>query len=246
MDSEMREPPASDGVEEEHELVDIEDGLRFNSTLLHQRWVRESRSQRIDLIEDDPKHVGILVEYLYKNDFWVNGHPMISASNRQVADELAGLYVFAQRYLLDGMTALIVKKLEQRTLVHEPNDWLRAAEKIYSANSDNDTIFLTWLRASIIELKRLDYENPNQGLAKILDTWVAKGGKLAVAILHATEIFVLQTVAKQSSAIHKSLGIRNDEARRHTMAHPRCRGCFTRGQLDENHIFRMIPNYHLN
>ncbi|KAL8724972.1 MAG: hypothetical protein Q9181_006592, partial [Wetmoreana brouardii] len=176
----MEEGRAVGALYEVHNLPHIEDGWHFNSRLFTvtagpkcREWVvhedclkksrvfarmcesnfKEAHQRRIDLPEDDPVHIGFIIEYLYTGNIW----PKRDRSNNSDADNnnkagtmLVHLYLAADKYDLEGLKAVVVKKFphiwDSDYVVDMDWDWLPIAEIIYSSIPSDDTIFSKKLR----------------------------------------------------------------------------------------------------
>ncbi|KAL9010507.1 MAG: hypothetical protein Q9173_004568 [Seirophora scorigena] len=94
------------------------DGMQFH----------EAHHRQITLPDDDPTAVGMLVEYLYTQDFWAQEDPEAGASKHDSATKLAHMYLLANKYDLEGMKDLVTRKMRKYTELEKPAEWFSVAE----------------------------------------------------------------------------------------------------------------------
>lgn len=136
---------------------------------------KEAHERRITLPDDDPIDVGILVEYLYTNNFWAKGNPQAGVSKHDSAVKLAHLYILADKYDLEGMKDVVIAKIYQHTDIKAPQDWLTVAEIIYAGTPDTDTKFPRYLRSLVVNFMINHVVRESDGYNKVLEQWTAKG-----------------------------------------------------------------------
>lgn len=188
---------------------------------------KEAHERRITLPDDDPIDVGILVEYLYTNNFWSNGNPNPDVSNQDSALHLARLYILADKYDLEGMKAVVVTKIHKHTDIKAPQDWLTVAEIIYAAIPDTDTKFPRYVRSLLVRLMRVHIRSEGDGISKVLEQWTAKGGRLAVDISRATRKYWVWRVTGRKEALDRAWSSMISKKGLHDYNHEDCEdNCF--------------------
>ncbi|KAL8855313.1 MAG: hypothetical protein Q9178_008027 [Gyalolechia marmorata] len=145
---------------------------------------KEALEKRITLPEERPSLLGPIIEYLYTDDFWTEGHGPIDLSKRDKAFELAHLYVSAAQYGLEAMKDLIVAKLRRCSELNDLSNWLEVADIIYESNPSRDEPYPIYFRSLVVRL--LDATKMSAHLInETLENRIDMGGPLAVDIHRA-------------------------------------------------------------
>ncbi|KAL9595000.1 MAG: hypothetical protein Q9179_005159, partial [Wetmoreana sp. 5 TL-2023] len=167
---------------------------------------KESQTKQIALPDDDPKVVTAIIQYLYGGDFCNIGtdnlirgtfgaasvargtldEPAGNAAGTviEAADELAEVYVTVEKYQLQDLKVLLVKKFESITDVKSrPNSFLYAARKVYAGIPDSEDAYRTFFKNTAIQLNNPD--RMNKSVRKAFDDCMSFGGILAVDLAAA-------------------------------------------------------------
>ncbi|KAL8917672.1 MAG: hypothetical protein Q9172_005735 [Xanthocarpia lactea] len=147
---------------------------------------KEALEKRITLPEEQPRLLGPIIEYLYTDDFWTEGHGPIDLSKRDKAFELAHLYVSAAQYGLEAMKDLIAAKLRRCSELNDLSNRLEVADIIYEPNPSRDEPYPTYFRSLVVRLldaTKMSAHLVNETLENRIDT----GGPLPVDMHRAYE-----------------------------------------------------------
>ena len=148
---------------------------------------KEALEKRITLPEERPSLLGAIIEYLYTDDFWTEGHGQVDLSKRDKAFGLAHLYVSAAQYGLEAMKDLIVAKLRCCSELNDLSNWLEVADIIYESNPSRDEPYPIYFRSLVVRL--LDATKMSAHLVnETLENRIDMGGPLAVDIHRAYKI----------------------------------------------------------
>ena len=144
----------------------------------------EAETKKINLPDDDPKSVAMLVEYLYRGDYWPFKGPELETYRSQFENQIisemqpaADLYCLAAMYDLKDLQELVVEKMKILTPMTF-SSFMTLSEHIYN-NSDASGPFRTYCR-SVIE-----HCLPQISRGEWLSDQVARGGDLAVELFSA-------------------------------------------------------------
>lgn len=182
---------------------------------------KEAHERRIVLLDDDPTDVGVLVEYLYTQNFWANEDPDGNASKQDSALKLARLYLLADKYDLEGMKDITTKKIQQYTEIALPDQWLAVAESIYSATPDFDRRYPRLLCALVfnyMDSQQIEGKNGFDALEK----WVEKGGRLTVDICRGYRMYWVRRVRNRNAELHNACEALKQASFHHDMDHEDC------------------------
>lgn len=98
---------------------------------------KESDIKHIDLPEDNVDVVGRLLEYLYTGDYGSS-----SIATNDFANELASMYIIAEKYQVEQLKTLIIKKLQTVDwLSTPPATFFLVSQRIYAGTPDSDVPF---------------------------------------------------------------------------------------------------------
>ncbi len=106
---------------------------------------KEAENNHIELPEDDPTDFGVLIHYLYVQKFDTKA---TQEEPGDLADELADMYITADKYQLNLLKALTVKKFRAaKTLSSSAQALFPAARRIYDNVPDSEVLFKAYFRS---------------------------------------------------------------------------------------------------
>ncbi|KAI9870690.1 MAG: hypothetical protein M1830_003922 [Pleopsidium flavum] len=153
---------------------------------------RESEVMHIDLPEDDPNVFGRLLEYLYARDY---GTTFMGAYN--LADELASIYILAEKYQLKHLQSLTIQKLKNvDALSRTPRAFFAISQRIYANTPDSEPFFREYFlqeAPGCIEAIAKDGANEISDLLLL-------GGSFAVDVFEAQRQALAMVQAKQKQS----------------------------------------------
>ena len=188
---------------------------------------KEAHERRIVLSEVDSTDVGILIEYLYSSNFWVNGNPQTYMSKQDSAVKLAHLYILADKYMVEGMKEVTTKKIAQYTDVAALEDWLAVAEIIYAATPDSDFHYPKYLRSLVVHFMESEWKKSGEdSQIGAVRKGIGKGGRLAIDIYDAYGVYTARREAGFWDGWKQSGAYLLEEERKHDKEHGECRVCF--------------------
>ncbi|KAL8803994.1 MAG: hypothetical protein Q9200_006000 [Gallowayella weberi] len=167
----------------------------------------ESHTLQIRLPEDDPIVIKAIIQYLYSGSFHDFGTEEACGNTADAANELAEIYIVAEKYGLEDLKTLILEKLDEVTdVTWNIAEFLSVSRKIYACTSDSDDRYSKFFEVAMAEMPSLlDIVRYH---LEVFQECVSSGGKLAVdmvtAILyrHSREFDELQ---KQLSTTKRKL-----------------------------------------
>lgn len=128
---------------------------------------QESQTRQISLPEEDSGVVRAIIQYLYTGNFWDFGMGEVSPEETteleddltQAADELAAIYIAADKYQLTDLKTLIVGKMTTYIdIQRRPIEFLQMARKTYTYMPESEDIFRTFFKETAAELPQcLEY-----------------------------------------------------------------------------------------
>ena len=147
---------------------------------------KEADDNKIALLDHDPKIFALLLEFLYRNDYWPFWREQESIDYRSSDMDVRAtqlrregeLYCLAEYYQLDQLQELIVEKMQFLTPIYLKS-FLSVSEYIYSNTTTTAGPFHNYFRNQIKETLPLVVREP--WLLGI----VAKGGDLAADLFLA-------------------------------------------------------------
>jgi hypothetical protein len=108
---------------------------------------KEAQEGKIDLPDDDPRLVDIMVHYLYHFDYDVQLHGVETDGHRTNDSEPGGgallthakVYSLAEKYLIHGLKAVALRQFRAAT-ARSPDidDFLPAMEEVYTSTIEDD------------------------------------------------------------------------------------------------------------
>ncbi|KAL8787225.1 MAG: hypothetical protein Q9213_002336 [Squamulea squamosa] len=152
---------------------------------------KEAHEKRITLPEESPSVLAAIVEYLYTDNFWANGHPHTNPSTQNKAWKLAHLYVSAGQYGLEAMKDIIVTKLEQNTV-----DWFQVADIIYESHPSDEEPYPKYFRSLVVSHLNSDQKIVD-AVTEDLEDRIKAGGPMAVDIHRAYKMFWAAMMEKE-------------------------------------------------
>ena len=176
-----------------------------SSTVLAGLYSENDGSSCINLPDDNPEDVGLMLEFLYRDDFPSLGdeEKFIAASeeNRNLAsDELCRIYGLADKYDLPKLKDCIVGKFGNMAKLKKfPLSFLDSAKKMYDCITDSDNPYPTFFLARTEKLFRK--YGSNGKVRKWTEDAMLKGGRLARDIFLAQRKFYETQAAQQSRDI---------------------------------------------
>jgi hypothetical protein len=108
---------------------------------------KEAQEGKIDLPDDDPRLVDIMVHYLYHFDYDVQSHGLETDRHRTNDSEPGGgallthakVYSLAEKYLIHGLKAVALRQFKAATdRSPDVNDFLPAMEEVYTSTMEDD------------------------------------------------------------------------------------------------------------
>ncbi|KAL8908327.1 MAG: hypothetical protein Q9207_000855 [Kuettlingeria erythrocarpa] len=186
---------------------------------------KEAHERRITLPDDDPIDVGILVEYLYMKHFSTGENPGGDVSKQDSALRLAHLYILADKYDLDGMKDVVVKKIHDCTDIDVPDDWLAIAEIIYAATPETDCKFPKYLRSLVFRFMEVQQRKGKNGFSA-LEKWVEKGGRLTIDICRGDRMSWVRRVTNRNGGLNRADQSMSEQQDQHRDLHEGCGHCF--------------------
>ena len=144
----------------------------------------ESVTRRIHLPEDNITHFGLVLEYLYTGDF-----PFEGSDDLDLEDQLAEVYILADKYQLPLLKELVIAKLHSSTSSNVTTAarslaFLTIAHKIYHGTLESETneVFYNFFaNTALSALEELDINKLD-----LVQGMIDDGGRFA------TDIFALQ------------------------------------------------------
>ncbi|KAI9879324.1 MAG: hypothetical protein M1830_008845 [Pleopsidium flavum] len=174
---------------------------------------RESEVMHIDLPEDDPDVFGRLLEYLYPRDYSTT-----FTRAYDLADELASIYILAEKYQLKHLQSLTVQKLKNvNALSRTPRAFFAISQHIYANTPDSEPFFRKYFleeAPGCIEAMGTDGANEISELIILGGSFavdVFEAQRQALAMVQATQkqfgetIMALQVKQKQSEQTYTAL-----------------------------------------
>ncbi|KAL8910404.1 MAG: hypothetical protein Q9171_004313 [Xanthocarpia ochracea] len=141
----------------------------------------ESRTFTIRLPDDKPKVIKAMIQYLYSGDF---RDPSSAEPYRKTAYDLAEIYGSAEKYQLQGLKALIIKKLGSVVdVVKRPIEFMSTAKVIYDCIPNSDMDFRAFFKNSAS--KSLLPTIKAKAIRQEFDAQLADGGTMAVDMVAA-------------------------------------------------------------
>ncbi|KAL8707935.1 MAG: hypothetical protein Q9225_007682 [Loekoesia sp. 1 TL-2023] len=188
---------------------------------------KEGHERRILLPEENPTDLGAIVEYLYMDNFLSVGNPETDLGHQTCAEELASLYIAAEKYGMETLKVLIVEKLKSCDSLRTLSESLSTADFIYSSTPCTDKIYPTYICSLINEVMNLKLGWPDPEKMIEVEQWVERGGRLAVDINRACNTYWIKKLAERAHAFKQIRLDREQEKSQHSEAHPRCHhSCF--------------------
>ncbi|KAI5862510.1 hypothetical protein GGS23DRAFT_79516 [Durotheca rogersii] len=153
--------------------------------------MKEARTGIIDLPDDDPQVVDMMVYYFYHLDY--STPPLHIIKGKEVTDQMdthgdgddvtasrpcysdlvvhAKIYALAGKYFIGGLKALALQKFEAATQKHwAPGDFLEAAQEVYTSTLDSDRGLRDAIVKTLFEHRDLLVQENTRGVLKRLDT----------------------------------------------------------------------------
>ncbi|KAL8712550.1 MAG: hypothetical protein Q9225_006919 [Loekoesia sp. 1 TL-2023] len=217
-----------------HKQYAVHEDILKHSTVLGRMCdghFKEAHERHIVLPEDDPTDVGILVEYLYTRDFWVNGNPQANVSKQESAIKLAHVYLLADKYNLDGMKVVTTKKIAGYTNIAAVDDWLAVAEIIYAATPESDYVYPKFLR-SLVGYFMDSERSKGKGCMDALQKGIVKGERLAVDIYRGSRIYSVQKERHWLHGVRQTGKWLRETETKHSCYHDECNLCIVGDYLD--------------
>ena len=135
---------------------------------------QESAERHVRLPEDDADDFGCILEYLYLMDY------AMDLEDPDVFDRLANVYILAEKYQMEPLKSLTVKKF-RNGLTSSQGAFFRVAQAIYQDTPDSDRIFRSYFAATAPEiLLKLSADQ-----FPVVRGIIQEGGILAVDIFEA-------------------------------------------------------------
>ncbi|KAL8922447.1 MAG: hypothetical protein Q9208_005169 [Pyrenodesmia sp. 3 TL-2023] len=145
---------------------------------------KESHEQRIELPDDDPEVASAIIQYLYSGNVLDFGTADEEDGSAKAADQLAELYIAAEKYQLEDLKSLVVQKLERVTDVEQsPLEFLNTAQKIYSSIAEEENVYRLFFGASASLLPRPT--RMGKRLREAFDGCLFQGGFLSMDLTAA-------------------------------------------------------------
>ncbi|KAL8753549.1 MAG: hypothetical protein Q9184_005386 [Pyrenodesmia sp. 2 TL-2023] len=144
---------------------------------------KEKQEQSITLPDDDPAVIGAIIQYLYSGNFLRFGttdeEEASDSNSAKVADQLADIYLAAEKYQLEDLKTLVIQKLEPVTDVEQcPTEFLTIGQKIYANVAEAENVYRAFFEASASLLP-----SPGRMKGRLLETFnecLSQGGFLAI------------------------------------------------------------------
>ncbi|KAL8689713.1 MAG: hypothetical protein Q9218_004676 [Villophora microphyllina] len=153
---------------------------------------QESQTRRISLPEDDSRVIRSMIQYLYGGDFFSFGTKEVPTEEStksadsliQAAEELAAIYVTADKYQLQDLKTLLVGKLTCLIDIYQqPIEFLQMARKVYARISDYEDIFRTFFKETAAKLPMQDEMDAELG--NVFKECISDGGIMAIDLFAA-------------------------------------------------------------
>ncbi|KAL8640340.1 MAG: hypothetical protein Q9228_002725 [Teloschistes exilis] len=154
--------------------------------------VSGDQTRQINLPEEDSRVVRAMIQYLYTGNFWDFGMGEVSPEETtepeddltQAADELAAIYIVADKYQLPDLRTLIVGKLTTHIDIQRPPiEFLQMARKTYTYMPESEDIFRTFFKETATELPKPS--EMAQNLSHIFNDCIMDGGIMAIDMFAA-------------------------------------------------------------
>ncbi|KAL8646349.1 MAG: hypothetical protein Q9226_006897 [Calogaya cf. arnoldii] len=179
----------------------------------------ESRTFTICLPDDNPDAIRAVIHYLYSGDTQKFGSVDPPGSTITALFDLAELYGVAEKYQLQGLKTLIIKKLESiLDVAQQPIEFIVAAKEIYNCIPDSDKDFRDFFKQASAKLL-LPRVMPKV-LRQQFDDHMAEGGTMAIDMVAAlcskydAQISRMRRTAETSYNKIEQLTIENGELSR--------------------------------
>ncbi|KAL9583194.1 MAG: hypothetical protein Q9212_002844 [Teloschistes hypoglaucus] len=154
---------------------------------------QESQTHQIKLPEEDSRVVRAMIQYLYAGHFCNFGTKEVSSEKiteseddlTQAADELAAIYIAADKNHLPDLKTLIVGKMTSHIdILKRPIEFLQMAKKTYAHLPDSEDIFRTFFKKTAAKF-------PKQGamaqkLGDVYNDCILDGGIMAIDMFAAS------------------------------------------------------------
>ncbi|KAL8954373.1 MAG: hypothetical protein Q9183_007159 [Haloplaca sp. 2 TL-2023] len=147
---------------------------------------KESKTHQIDLPEDDPEALSLVLKYLYAGDFASYGD-LREDDNLNLdffywTRLLPDVFLLAEKYQISDLKELVVSKLPALFDVREDvPDFLEASRKIYTGIPETDTVYRPFFQKVASEMPKA-YEMDEQA-REAFDKAILGGGMLAVDLV---------------------------------------------------------------
>ena len=155
-------------------------------------WL-ENSSRIIDLPEDDPVDIHLLLGFLRSEKAYriPSIKPFVPSNSYTVdeflifADKLSDLFILGDKYAIQSLQEAVIRELEKNeALIKSPLYFLRVARKIWGASADNNNLYWTYFHRHF-RYTALDLTHPE--LVKVCEELRESGEHFAMNILTAQE-----------------------------------------------------------
>ena len=141
----------------------------------------ESHTFQIRLPEDSPQVIEALVEYLYSGNFRDNGTVARGGDTETATERLANIYCVAEKYGLEDLKVLVVRKLADVTDVKDrPTELFSEARKIYARIPDSDDIYPAFFKDQLMKMAISVFGS--ESVRQNMDECISAGSTLATDI----------------------------------------------------------------
>ncbi|KAL8908328.1 MAG: hypothetical protein Q9207_000856 [Kuettlingeria erythrocarpa] len=182
---------------------------------------RENAQQQIELPDDDPVVVAAITQYLYSGQITnfgaTDGEDASDSNAAKASNQLAELYIAAEKYQLDDLKALVVQKLERVTDVEaSPLEFLTMAQKIYANTAAAENVYRVFFNASAALLPAVN--DMSKCLREVFDDCLCQGGYLAIDLTAAMSASYEGRIRLQTTNLHKEQRVVEELTDDNTMA----------------------------
>lgn len=178
---------------------------------------KESQEQRIELPDDDPDVAEAIIQYCYSGNILDFGTADEEEGSAKAANQLAELYIAAEKYQLEDLKCLAVQKLELVTDVEQsPLEFLNTAQKIYSSIAEEENVYRVFFGASASLLPRPS--RMSKRLREAFDECLSQGGFLAMDLTAAVSASYEEGIETQTAKLQNEERLVKELRDENTMA----------------------------
>ncbi|KAI4251706.1 MAG: hypothetical protein LQ352_004694 [Teloschistes flavicans] len=186
---------------------------------------RERGTLTINLPEDEIEVIQAIIQYLYAGDFWGFGsttaHNATEGTGKEeaveatsyeklaAADDLATMYITADKYQMQDLMNLVVKKIDAITEAkQQPVEFLKIARRIYASVPDSDQAYRSFFKTTFSIVANI--EPKCEELRHLIEECIFTGGRLALDIVEVREAELMKKFTVQNDALAKQFEAKSE------------------------------------